>query len=95
MWISVCLCVGGRGVIGLISPTSLSSLGSRSGSISRARSSAAAPNASPAYITRLFAGRCCGLMVSHIGHHCLFAGNERIEGKGSFLFVPLFPSSLL
>lgn len=57
-----------------------------------ARSSAAAPNASPAYITWLFAGRRCGLMVSHIGHHCLFAGNEQTEGKGSFLFgLPFLP----
>lgn len=39
-------------------------------------SSAAAPNAAPAYITWLFAGRLCGLMVRHIGHHCLFVGNE-------------------
>lgn len=55
-----------------------------------ARSSAAAPNATPAYITWLFAGRRCGLMVSHIGHHCLFEGNERTEGKGNFLFGLLF-----
>lgn len=55
-----------------------------------ARSSAAAPNATPAYITWLFAARRRGLMVSHIGHHCLFAGDERTEGKGNFLFGLLF-----
>ncbi len=51
-----------------------------------ARSSAAAANATPAYITWLFAGRRCGLMVSYIGHHFLFAGNERTGRKGNFLF---------
>lgn len=50
------------------------------------RSSATAPNATPAYITWLFSGRRCGLMVTHIGHHCLFTGNERTEGKDNFLF---------
>lgn len=53
-------------------------------------SSAAAANATPAYITWLFAGRRCGLMVSYIGHHFLFAGNERTGRKSNFLFSFLF-----
>lgn len=58
------------------------------------RSLAAAPNATPAYITWLFAGRRCGLMVSHIGHHCIFAGNGQTEGEGNFLFgLPFLPAS--
>lgn len=54
-------------------------------------SSAAALNAAPAYITWLFAGRCCGLMARHIDH-CLFAGNER-TGERQFLICPSFPFS--
>lgn len=81
-------------MIGLISPVRLSSLGSRSVSYQPGQELAASPNATPAYITWLFAGRCCALMVRHIGHHCLFAGNKRTEGKGNFLFgSPFHPHS--
>jgi len=60
-----------------------------------ARSSAASPNATPASITWLLAGRRCALMVGHIGHPRLFASLQEINEQEGKAITYLFPHTIL